>query len=302
MFSKTGRFITQIGKVGQGPGEYTTLSDLLRCDEPNNQVIIRNFTPNRILYYDLNGRFIKSINLEYEGGSMIYHNGFYLLTISNLMGNTPYSYKIFDEDFNIVNQQIKPVQFTMNPPNRMVGGGVAFCGYIYDNQVHVRENMLNDTVYRIDHDLSIVPKYTVNAGKYEITLEIRSNAELFRQEARNRITLSSMFETKDYVLLSYRFSDTYVYGYFRKQEDKIMYFSSTSGIPNDYDGGFDFWPKFQNNNQLISHIYAFRFEEHKNNKKLLSPQGKTEDINHFEQMFQKIDSNDNPVIVIAKLK
>ena len=310
LFSRTGHFIAQIGDIGQGPGEYTTFTSFININEKNDQVIIHNLTPDQLLYYDLTGRFIKSIPLEHDSRIMSYHNGFYLLkdrnrgnTPNSIFGNTSYSYTILDEDFSIITQKIQPKSFVMNPPNHIVARGAAFCQYIYDNQVHVRENMLNDTLYRINHDFDFIPKYIVNAGKYEMTVEIRSNAELFVREAKNTLTINFMFETKDYLLLSYMFKDEFnMPCYYHKKEDKLLYFSSTSGIPNDYDGGLDFWPRYQNNNQLITFINANRIEEHRSSSNKMMPQGTPEAISHFEQMSRKLDPEDNPVMVIVTLK
>jgi hypothetical protein len=193
----------------------------------------------------------------------------------------------------------------MNPPGASAGGGVVFCQYVYDNSVHVRENMLNDTLYRINSEFSFVPKYIVNSGKYGVTLETRSDANLFIQEFRNNrlLVLNSMFETKDYVLLSYRFTPNLNNPcYYNKKEDKLLYFSSTLGLPNDYDGGLDFWPQYQYNNQLVAYYQAHFFEAHLNNSEKSNPKGNAEVINSFEQMCRKIDSEDNPVMVIVTLK
>jgi len=314
LFSRTGRFIAQIGDVGGGPGEYVYLANLLRIDEKNNQIVIHCIVPNQLLYYDLEGRFIKSEHIEnaahnadaahFNEGSKImsYQNGFYLLKTTN-NGNTPYSYTIMDDDFNIITKKVTPIPFTMKQPNTLVAGGSFFCQYSYDNQVHVRENMLNDTLYKINHDFSFIPKYIVNAGKYKMTLEIRSDANAFVREARNILTMMSMFETKDYLLLSYMIFDEFrVPCYYQKKEDKLFYFSSTSGIPNDYDGGLDFWPKYQSENQLITFYYAYQIEEYESNPNKMKPQGSSEAVYNFEQMSRKLDSENNPVMVVVTLK
>ena len=301
LFSRTGRFIAQIGNVGQGPGEYVYLSNLIRIDEKNNQIIIHSITPDQLLYYDLEGRFIKSVHIEdaahfpdaahFKDGLKImsYQNGFYLLKTTN-NGNTQYSYTIMDDNFNIITKKITPIPFTMKQTNSLVTRGESFCQYIYDNQVHVRENMLNDALYKINYDFSFTPKYVINAGKYEITPEIRSDADLFMREARNMLTMMSMFETKDYLLLSYMILDEFrVPCYYQKKEDKLYYFSSTSGIPNDYDGGLDFWPEYQANNQLITFYYTHQIEGHKNSSYKMKTQDTSEAVYNFEQMSRKLD-------------
>jgi hypothetical protein len=309
-FTKTGRFIAQIGDIGQGPGEYPVTPDPVYIDEKHNQVIIHDHMLNKLLYYDFNGRFIKQISFGvlHTASSVSYHTDFYLLKTANfgkaaMVDNIPYTYTIFDDNHEIITQKIRPVPFSMNPPNSMVSGGTSFCQYIYDNQVHVRENMLNDTLYRINHDFSFIPKYILNAGKYEMTVEIRSNVALFQQEGKNCPLITSMFETEDYLLLSYMYLQEYkVLCYYHKKSDKLIYFSSSTGIPNDYDDGLDFWPQFQFNNQLIAFYNAYRITDHIEKEKNVQLKGSLGEINRFEQMARKINADDNPVMVILNLK
>ena len=304
LFNKTGRFVAPIGNFGQGPGEYSYGPELIQIDEKNNEVILRTSNPNQLLYYDFNGKYKKSESLDITSGNLSYHTNFYLIKTRN-DGSVPYSYTILDKDFKMVAQTIQPIHFTPNPPGTSAGGGVVFCQYMYDNKVHVRENMLNDTLYMINSDFSVIPKYVVNAGTYGVTLEIRSDTELFISKFRSgQITiLSSMFETNDYVLLSFRYlQEMNIPSYYNKKEDKFLYFSSSAGIPNDYDGGLDFWPQYQYNNQLIAYYQAYKFEEHLNSSNKLKPQGTLEVINYFDQMCRKIDTEDNPVMVVVTLK
>ena len=305
LFSRSGYFIAPIGTFGQGPGEYSYGLELIQIDETNEKVILKTSNPNQLLYYDFKGRFIESVPLDIISGNMSYHNSFYLIKTRN-DGNTPYSYTLLNEDFNIVTQTIVPIPFTTIPAGSSSVGGVVYCQYIYDNRVHVRENLLNDTLYMINQDYSIIPKYIINAGKYDFTVDIRSNSNLFLSEFRtmtNYLIVNSLFETKDFVLVSYRFStDLNIPCYYSKHEDKLFYFTSISGITNDYDGGLDFWPQYQFNNQLIAFHHAFQIDEQKGNSNKLKPSGTSEAINRYAQLLQKIDAEDNPVMVIVNLK
>ena len=305
LFSSTGRFVKPIGNTGQGPGEYSLRPELIQIDEKNNQVIIRTIRPNQLLYYDLNGRFIKSIPLEFDMRYMSYHNGFYLLKNNNL-GNIQYSYTIMNEDFNIVTQKITPIPFTFKPEGASGGGGVVFCEYIYDNQIHVRENLLNDTLYMINHDFSFIPKYIINAEKYDFTVDVRSDVNLFMSEfrsMRNYLIVNSLFEMKDFLLVSYRFStESNIPCYYQKNDNKLFYFPSISGFPNDYDGGLDFWPQYQFDNQLIAFYHAFQIDEQKDNPNKQRLLGTPEAIKRYEHLLQKIDAEDNPVMIIVNLK
>ena len=59
---KTGKFITNIGAFGQGPGEYQNIYDQ-QLDEENNRIYLLPWNANKILSYDLKGNFIGPVPL-----------------------------------------------------------------------------------------------------------------------------------------------------------------------------------------------------------------------------------------------
>ena len=173
---------------------------------------------------------------------------------------------------------------------------------MYDGHEYVRENVLNDTLYKINHDYSFTPKYIINAGKREVPIGLRSDSRLFERESENYVIVNQMFETKDYMLLNYTYQSKRVTCYFHKDDNKLIYFPSPSGIPNDYDGGFDFWPVEQINKEMYAIYNAYLFEEHKKNNNRVAPKGPPEAIERFNQLTGQIDPEDNPVLVIVRMK
>ncbi|GHT60071.1 hypothetical protein AGMMS50239_08220 [Bacteroidia bacterium] len=55
VFNKTGKFIRSIGSHGQGPGEYTGI-DNIALDKKKRLIVSSN---RKIIFYDLNGKFLK---------------------------------------------------------------------------------------------------------------------------------------------------------------------------------------------------------------------------------------------------
>lgn len=60
LFNKDGRHLANIGDVGRGPGEYFALNDQ-QIDEENQRIYLIPWHTDKILDYDLNGKFLKSI-------------------------------------------------------------------------------------------------------------------------------------------------------------------------------------------------------------------------------------------------
>ena len=62
---KTGKFITDIGSVGQGPNEYNAIYDQ-QIDELNNRIYLLPWSMNKILVFDLKGNILEPIPLCYR--------------------------------------------------------------------------------------------------------------------------------------------------------------------------------------------------------------------------------------------
>lgn len=56
-FNRKGKFLYKIGKVGQGPGEYAGYYCYITMTPDKQQLVVMDY--GKIIYYDLNGKFIK---------------------------------------------------------------------------------------------------------------------------------------------------------------------------------------------------------------------------------------------------
>lgn len=62
-FDKQGRFVRRIGKIGQGPGEYTHLFKMCLTSD-QKQIVLYDW--KRLHYYDLNGKHIKDVTPDFD--------------------------------------------------------------------------------------------------------------------------------------------------------------------------------------------------------------------------------------------
>ena len=69
-FDRCGRFSHKIARRGQGPGEYTNITRAM-LDADNRRIMVFDAFSRKMLFYNLDGTFIREIN-QFSGGAIIY--------------------------------------------------------------------------------------------------------------------------------------------------------------------------------------------------------------------------------------
>lgn len=208
VFDYNGNFVTDIGKNGNGPGEYTRFISF-GIDEINKVIVVFNAFPDKLLTFGYDGKFKESF--PYNDGKNVNDIEFisdskYVIMKSNSSGSTDFSYHIYTNNHQLIAKRIKPINFTMKGS---FGLSQAFSYYIFKNQFIVKENLLNDTVYFVSEMNSLIPQYVFDFGKLTFPLELQKNSLELTLKAREsgranvneldeHIMPDGMFETKAY--------------------------------------------------------------------------------------------------------
>lgn len=64
LFTRSGKYLTDIGRRGQGPGEYLFVYDS-QIDEASNRIYLMPWSTKNMYVYDLQGNFLRNISLPY---------------------------------------------------------------------------------------------------------------------------------------------------------------------------------------------------------------------------------------------
>jgi hypothetical protein len=309
LFDKSGHFIAQVGRKGQGPGEYNHIDNIF-VDEELQRILIRTYYPNRLNMYDFRGEYISALPLdEYEepaGSIKALFDNKYLAIYRNSMGKKEYTYEIRDRDYKLLSRGVHSVPYSVygTPNGRSEGANIVLTPfdsyYMFGNKIYVKENALNDTVYSITGENTFHPEYLLSAGKYEITVDIRSDFTGAFNRMEQCVDLTEIYETVDYVLISYKYQSKKHRCYYNKQNGSLLYFPSKDGIPNDYDSGMDFWPEKQENDRFYKFYEAHLFKEHLSNAALNRKDHAA--AVKFRDFSNRLKADDNPVLVVASLK
>jgi len=310
-FDRNGKFISSIGRLGKGPGEY--LQDLYRVNiSPDQSKLIVFCLRNDNLYqFSLDGKFIGSQKLPFT----LMQEPLYLT--NNLVILLPGIQKIKKKNYpfvcvlNTKNNKIDTLK-TIDIDNTALISSfyLNHKSYFLQGKVYF-QNGISDTVFSINQDLIIRPEYKIDIGSIKNTYYSMS-----LEEAKKVKSVTVCFETPTHLLIKVHLPEGHYIFY-----DKINKVSSSNNkhkisqvwknfsgfsFPNDIDGYQPFWPWYWDHGyknmsaRLLGVISLKDFFDSKDKDlyNLKSP----EPQDRLKQIIDASSYDDNPIVRIWHFK
>lgn len=269
-FSKKGKFINSIGRKGQGPEEFLSLSDF-KINETTKNIFILDHVGRRILSFDYNGTFQKAISIEkYCSNFDIVENDI-ILCFNNIDNNRPIIFSISNTSGKIISE-IVPVKKETTGPKALIMG--YYLGNKIYNNKYIYNTFITDTVFCIDKKtLKVEPRY----------IQIPPNTGIGEG---NSIPFL-IFETNKY-------ANIYIYSGIPKIKETHIIDKKTNqiytGFFADFERGTAAMPINTNKDNVLVDLY-----EASGLKRLLS----NGHLNgSLKEIAESLDDEDNPVLVI----
>ena len=294
-FSKKGEFISQIGRQGEAPSEYRIIKDFL-YNESNNTIEI--FSLKEIKEFSLDGIWRKNKTIEYDRVASVGHTNNQLLGfIDNTTGQNEYSFVLFDANGKVINKFENKYKFT-------TANGTIYptecIFYRYDGILHCKE-LHSDTIFSFNNG-TFIPKHILKQGEAKFTSDLRGDKQFY-----NFIIQKNAFESKNYLFLQYDLKKRDNCFINNKSNETQYLINNGIGLVNDLDNGPNF--KIQNIftldgiEYLISWINAFELKAHVGSEAFKNPTPKyLEKKKKLEKLANSLEENDNPVLMLVKLK
>lgn len=306
-FNRDGKLINKIGSIGRGPGEY--LIYMRFCvDEKSGTVYVAD-ARNIIKVYSETGKFIRDFSL-YEYGSLIEHIEFYesglFVQYSVHVKDAQFEWIICDTLGNVIKKRPRHL-----PPFTTNWGGLSPM-YTYKNTINYYSEF-GDTVYSVLPDLSQIPSFVIGRGEYRKPI---TNLSVEQIISGKYLDIVRIHETHYYFIIAYNIHNKNFLAFINKKNQETFSISTeyddATGVPlkaieNDFDGGFDFYPKgyFEQNDEefVIGLLHPFQIIAHSESDEFKNtdpsyPQKKQD----FVKLAAGLDETDNPVLVMVKLK
>ena len=252
-FNTKGEFIRKIGKQGNGKNDYKDVQDFV-ADTINKTIIVLDENARKLLYFSFEGKFIKSNDTipEYSDGIEMCESQRLLIHIANPKGNSKYRYVFINNIGQVINTITNPISFK---PKRKIVDLFDKEGYTYqlNGILHVMD-ILCDTIYAVNKNYSLTPKYLLHSGKYKFSPDYRFNYfDLF--DSKNIYALpGSIFESSNYIMIKVDIGLNARYIFYNKLTKKVVSVVSNEGLKNNFDGGGNIKPKTQFENTIYQVI------------------------------------------------
>ena len=217
VFDLTGKYLRNIGKLGQGPGEYNSIESIFFNNE---KIYINEFSGNRFFCYTLDGEFINKIQVStnFENITFIDENvvvGFVYPFPNNLNRII-----FFNKNGDYIDSVSHSEQYDSKKNGFSQSDGRFFS---FNGNKYLKEGY-NDTVFRVEKKFNLYPEYIINTGKYTVTYKDRIEWEDKYEKGK---TINVYYESDDHIILKESRSFKYDYIFIEKQSatiDKVRFY------------------------------------------------------------------------------
>ena len=288
---KTGAFIAEVGKSDEIYSTYYVIP----FDERRNVITFKS-TPNTLTEYSLLNSFLKEIQLPVDHGNSVYwKGGNYVQFVANVTGNDNRRLIVFRGDNSVIkvftnkNRFIKTVKAIYYSNKE---GGF----YWFDNNMHFKETFI-DTIYQVTQE-KLIPKYCFNEGDHGLDYSTKGKLEL--RSKQKYFFISNIYETENFLFFYIEYGLKFYSGiYFKNEENcKISDYCliNRAGFVNDLDNFIPFhFLSVNNSNELVGFCIPAEIEKWKKENEI--------NITDEERLrILKVHADNNPVVIIAKLK
>lgn len=338
-YSRSGKFIRQIGSIGRGPGEYLLLRNYSLQNKKNILTGYENWSHN-LLSYDLDGNFLYSENpvfLNSNNYSKIDLFGkYYLLEQNSFSSELTDTSQMFN--FAITDSLFNKVKILTDPTYHTRKAEILANRYDpYDSWKNfyqaispvkkINSNYIDflyyggDTIYRIDEKLDVAVNYILEKGP-QIPFE-ELHVRCHPLSYFDYLLVSEFQETANYLFVDFGYKKYKYKARFNKQDGSVQMLRNDTPIKeiilagrlynrrregefpvftNDLNGIGTFIPQWTNEKQWVNLYPAYKLVS-QNLDSLRQVNVKDPgNRDRLVKLIKNMKETDGPVLMIAHLK
>ena len=297
IFDRSGKFLNQIGSKGKGPREYRNIFTFT-TDTTGQNVYLYSIT-DRILHYSVQNKYINTIKIDC--GRFLYMSmidSLFALYIpkANRSYTNGYSYFVIDKTAKVISKGLKR-DISANKKN--VGVDISTRFTFQDIECYWEAGI--DTIYGIDHELKMIPRYLLQFGKdHERKLTLTSRNNLDQSIMEGALAIFGIIETDDFFVFTVVKDSKYKQLVYYKRNDTLfdIGLSPKGGFINDIDGGPNFSPKY-----FFKNNYLLDIKEPENFKDIpkMTIDNSRNTNSNLQRALSGTSELSNPILMVVKI-
>lgn len=299
IFDESGKYVGRVGKRGEGPGEYSRLG---RFQVVDSHIYIMDDAVRQLYDYDLKTR----IGIKLDIDDNISFHSFYIMNgYLYLLSNNSSSFSI--GSFNLFKYNMKTADVVYSLPfseelsKKHSTWGLFQYASRYDDELLVMFAN-NDTIYSVTSE-SVAPRYVYHFSKRSMPAELRKKdgmeIMMTAMDKRYILGFDRIVNLKNHFIVKY--GDVIVRSVLydkRTDKYKVGNWLTLGGLGDFYM----FHYHFTDNNEMIvmepSGSFLSSWETIYSKSSFARPQDKK----RFEEIYNSTKEDDNPIVVLAKVK
>ena len=317
LFDTSGRFITEIGKRGQGPEEYIQLDDFCFSLD-GRSIYLSTAYDNKFKEYDVEGKFLRSFTLEsgysrvlpLKDDLFVFHPANTPSLFPQQPDDSQYSLVIIDSQNNI--KKMYKNHHKLAPTTRFVMYAGLDAFYFHKGNMRFKEHGTKaDTLFTVT-EKELIPYALFHMGRKQMPADISVPASARRADNTidkdkalrpyaGKYFVCSARDDNDnlyFVLSDWR---KYYFGYYNKHSNTAKV-TGEERFRNNIDGGLPFFPKYvYNDDVLVDCVNAFELREHVlsgNAAEMKKLYGKNYD--DLVNLVNSLEEDANPIVIMVK--
>ena len=298
-FDLNGKFLFQVGSVGQGPGEYISLVDFT-IDKENEWLWLGdNF--NKLFKYDLDGNFIESFTTDFslrnfslideKEGIMAIRLGFY-------KDNTNLSFI----NYSIKN---KKILYQKESDKQNIIGSIATGSFFETKERIFYAEPFNDTVFIVSKE-GLIPYYYIDFGRRKLPKDFLDNnpqlrtifPQLLNPDNKYACLISHVYEGSNFLFIGHDYAGKRQLAIYSINSSEITSINEIAFMGKSLeDIQIPFFFHHLGDNKFISFLPAHLLTEKKFKENQGQGYGSYSDIT---DLLPHLYEDDNPVMVIGE--
>jgi hypothetical protein len=304
LFHRDGQFISSIGNIGQGPGEYVTAMDVF-IDKKRREIVVSGI--EQILHYDFNGNYLHNqrvgiTNLDIGLSDTVLWGGQRVYSVNQKWQAIAFS---LNGEGDTIGYIPNPAYETVKSNNYGSRSNPTTKMFYYKNDtLYFQGTESNDAIWRISGTY-IAPHAYIDMGKYKLPDEDEAwnSKDNYDRNSEKYWGVSSLVEDDNYFFLlaqKRRYSKAnpnlrYVVYDKRNKKGFAANDNNSMGLTDDLAGGPPVWPRWASEDYYINAIEAHELlEKVEAGDYSPSPQ--------LEELLSRIGDDTNQLIVLCHRK